>query len=136
VASSANLDVTALTIKLWVNPARLPTGGARMGLVDSASRWRLFVASDGALRCALTGGIDYTTTTGKLATGTWQRVACTFDGVLMRIYVDGVMAGQKSQASAFGAPGSGMVVGHNNPSGDNFDGLIDDLQVFNAGVAP
>jgi hypothetical protein len=29
-----------------------------------------------------------------------------------------------------------MVVGHNNPSGDNFDGLIDDLQVFDAVVAP
>jgi hypothetical protein len=136
VASSATLDVTALTIKVWIKPNRLPTGGARMGLVDSASRWRLFVASDGALRCSLTGGIDFTTVVGRVAVGTWQRVACTFDGVLMRIFVDGVMVGQKTQASTFPAPGSGMVVGHNNPTGDNFDGLIDDVQLFNAIVEP
>jgi hypothetical protein len=136
VASSSALDVTALTIKLWIKPSALPTGGERMGLVDSASRWRLFLASDGALRCSLTSGIDYTTGTGKVAVDTWQRVACTFDGVLMRIYVNGVMVGQKTSASAFPAPGTGMVVGHNNPTDENFNGLIDNVQVFNAVVAP
>jgi hypothetical protein len=136
VASSTGLDVAALTIKLWIKPTSLPSDGARMGLVDSASRWRLFVASDGALRCSLTGGIDFTTPPNKVTTGTWQRVACTFDGTLMRIYVNGVQAGQKTGASTFPTPGTGMVVGHNNPSGENFDGMIDDVQIFGAVVAP
>jgi hypothetical protein len=29
-----------------------------------------------------------------------------------------------------------MVVGHNNPSGENFNGTIDELQIFSAVVAP
>jgi hypothetical protein len=136
VAASTGLDVTALTIKLWIKPNNLPSDWERMGLIDSASRWRLFVAPDGALRCSLTGGIDFTTPPSKVTVGSWQRVACTFDGVLMRIYVDGVQAGQKTGASAFPTPGTGMVVGHNNPSGENFDGMIDDVQIFGAVVAP
>lgn len=135
VASTTSLDVPALTIKLWVKPNTLPIGTARMGLVDSASRWRLFVTSGGGLRCAVTGGIDFTIA-GALAAGTWQRVACTYDGSLMHIYVDGTLAGVMMQTSTMPAPGSGMVVGHNNPSGENFDGTIDELQIFSAVVAP
>ena len=29
-----------------------------------------------------------------------------------------------------------MVIGHNNPTGENFNGTIDDLQLFAAVVAP
>lgn len=136
VASTTSLDVAALTIKAWIKPNVLPTAGTRMGLVDSASRWRLFLQSDGALRCAISGGADLTTAAGKVVTGTWQRVTCTYDGAQMRIYVDGAMVGSSNMASALPMPGTGMVIGHDNPSGENFNGAIDDLQIWGSIVAP
>jgi hypothetical protein len=136
VAATTTLDVNPLSIKVWIMPFALPTGGARMGLVDSGSRWRLFVQSDGAVRCRLSTGPDLTSAIGKVTANTWQRVTCTYDGAQMLIYVDGMLVATQTQTASFPATGSGMVVGHNNPTGENFDGVIDELQIFSAIVAP
>jgi len=136
VPNTTSLDITELTIRAWINPTVLPTGSARMGIVDSPNRWRLFVLGDGALRCALTNGAEVITATGKLTTGVWQRVTCTYDGAQMFVYVNGAVAGSANVVSAFGLPGTGMTIGHNNPSGENFVGAIDDLQIWGSIVGP
>ena len=51
-------------------------------------------------------------------------------------FTPGGNAASLVQAGTFPKPGTGMVVGHDNPSGSNFDGIIDDLQIFSAIVAP
>ena len=134
--SNTTLDMTMFTMRLWIHPNAIPTGGARAGLIDSGSRFRLFLQSDGALRCAVTNGIDLTTTTGKVTQNQWQRVTCRYDGNVMTIYVDGTMVGTKTQTSIIPSLTGGMVVGHNNPSGENLVGAIDDVQIFNTLVAP
>ena len=136
VGSSTSLDVSMLSIKMWIKPNSLPTGTARMGLLDSGGRYRLFIVADGALRCAITGGATLVTAVGKVATGQWQRVTCTYDGLHMRAYVDGVLAGMLDQASTIPQTGGGMVIGHNNPDLENFDGAIDQLQLFATVVTP
>lgn len=136
VGNTTSLDVAMFTIKLWMRANTLPTGGARAGLVDSGGRFRLFLQSDGALRCAITGGTDLTTATGVVDASTWHRVTCTFTGSQMRIYVDGTMVGTSNTASTVPATGGGMVIGHNNPSGENLNGAIDDLQIWSAVVPP
>jgi len=136
VPATTSFDVGALTIRMWIKPNMIPTGGARMGLIDSASRWRLFLQSDGALRCALSNGVDFTTAVGKVVANQWQRVACAYDGSVMRVYVDGNVVGTSNIASTFQMPGTGMVIGHDNPSGSNFIGAIDELQIWGSIVAP
>ena len=136
VPATTSLDVSVLTIKMWIKPNMIPTGGARMGLIDSASRWRLFLQSDGALRCALTNGVDFTTGLGKVVANQWQRVACAYDGTVMHVYVDGNVVGTSNIASTFQMPGTGMVIGHDNPSGSNFIGAIDELQIWGSIVGP
>lgn len=68
--------------------------------------------------------------------GVWQRVACTYDGTTLKLYVDGAMVGSQSYTGSLPMPGTGMVIGHNNPTGENFNGAIDEVQVWGSIVAP
>ena len=136
VPATTSLDVDVLTIRMWLKPNMIPTGGARMGLIDSASRWRLFLQSDGALRCAVTNGVDFTTGLGKVVANQWQRVTCAYDGSVMHVYVDGTVVGTSNINSTLPKPGTGMVIGHDNPTGSNFNGAIDELQIWGSLVDP
>jgi hypothetical protein len=136
-AVTTSLDITTFTFKMWLRPNSIPTGGARMGLLDSGGRYRMFLQTGGAVRCAVTNGADLTSATNALkANNTWQRLTCRYNGQTMQIYVDGTMVGSSNTNSTVPATGGNMVVGHNNPNGENFDGAIDDLQIFSALVTP
>ncbi len=137
-AATTSLDVGKFTIKLWVNASSIPTGGARAGLFDSSGRFRMFLESDGALRCAISPGgtFELVTAINQIPIGVWTRVACTYDGTTMAIYVDGQQRDSAQLNATVPAAGAGFVVGHNSPSGENFDGAIDDLEVWGSVVAP
>jgi hypothetical protein len=129
-------NVSTFTFKMWIKPSSLPGTGLRMGLIDSGNRYRMFLLPGGALRCALTGGPDLISQTGIVVTGVWQRVACTFDGTFTRIFVDGVQKAVVMQTATVGTSSGGIVIGQNNPNGDNFDGAMDDFQLWGSIVAP
>lgn len=134
--STQSLNTTTFTLKLWIKPNALPAAGTRMGLLDSGSRYRMFLQPGGAIRCAITNGADLTTPGGAVAQNAWQRLACRYDGTTMTIHVDGNQVATSNQTSTVPSVSGGMVVGHNNPSGENFNGAIDDLQVWASLVAP
>jgi hypothetical protein len=136
VAGGAGLNVAQLTIDMWIRPSSLPAAGTRAGLVDSGNRFRMFLLPAGLVRCATTNGPSLETTAANaVSTGAWVHLTCTYDGTTMRIYVDGAAAAMLTQASTI-PTGSGMVIGQNNPSSENFDGMIDELRIFGAVVPP
>jgi hypothetical protein len=134
--NASSFDVTTFTIRMWIKPASLPAASTRMGLVDSGNRYRMFLLPGGALRCALTGGPDLISATGLVSAGAWQRVACTFDGTFTRIYVNGVKKAELMQTATVGTSTGGIVIGQNNPSGENLDGAMDSFQLWGSIVAP
>jgi hypothetical protein len=135
-AATTSLDITTFTFKMWIRPNAIPVGGARMGLLDSGGRFRVFLQTNGAIRCAVTNGVDLLSATSAVSANAWQRVTCRYDGATMQIYVNGTMVGSSNTTSTVPSTGGNMVIGHNNPSGENFNGAIDDLQIFSALVAP
>jgi len=137
-APSASLDLSTFTIRLWINASSIPTSGARAGLFDSSGRYRMFLESDGAIRCAISPGgtFQVVTASNLIPEGVWTRVACTYDGATMSIYVDGQLRGSALLNATVPSAGTGFVVGHNSPSGENFQGAIDELEVWRRLVAP
>jgi len=136
--NTTSLDVSALTMDVWIKATTIPTGGARAGIFDSGGRYRIFLQTDGAVRCSLSPGstTEVLTATGVITAGAWRRITCTHASGTMRLYIDGAMVGSSNSGASILTSGGGFVVGHNNPTTENFNGAIDDLRVFSAAVAP
>jgi Concanavalin A-like lectin/glucanases superfamily len=117
---------TALSVELWVKPAALPLTGARAGLIDKNNSFGVFLQPGGAISCVLGGSVSVSSV---VSVGTWTHVACTSDGVTMRLYADGVLlVGVPSPALALQTELT--AIGSNSPSGDPLSGQLDTLRVF------
>ena len=63
----------------------------------------------------------------------WHHWACTFDNVTKerKVYRDGILIGQAIIPSTFTGNGSATRIGANAYTGDEFDGNIDEVRVWN-----
>jgi hypothetical protein len=146
VAQHPSLDLTAMTIKLWIRPTSFPVrrrealagkseGEVRMGIIDGEATYRMYVQEGGIIRCSLTGRPEALSPV-PIPLGEWTRVACTFDGSAMHIFFNGVSVVEVKQAGKIAASIASMAIGHDFPGSDNFVGDLDQLEIWNAVVEP
>jgi hypothetical protein len=138
VAQSPSLELQQLTVKFWVRPAAFPMGPGeepRMGLIDGEATFRMYIHENGIVRCSLTGRPEAFTKVG-LPLNEWTRVACTFDGKAMRLYFNGEMVAETVRDGKIAQSIASMAIGHDFPSSDNLLGDLDQLELWNAVVAP
>lgn len=129
VAEAAAFDTQTFTLELWIQPRALPAAGQRGGLVDNEGQYGLFVQPGGGISC--TAGNTAVTTGPALRAGSWTSIACTLSAEEMVIWVDGRQVGRAAAAGPVSTAGtSGLTVGSNNPTGMNFEGLIDNVRVW------
>ncbi len=132
---SNSLDLTnAMTLEAWVRPSALGgwrtvvlkerTGGVVYGLyADQAGARPLGQVYNGSERNA--------TGTAALPLNAWTHLATTFDGAVLRLYVNGVLAGSTSGSGAMAASTGVLRIGGNSIWGEWFAGLIDEVRVYN-----
>jgi concanavalin A-like lectin/glucanase superfamily protein len=132
VPDSTGFDVAALTIEAWIAPAALPASGARAGILDCEAQYGFFLHDQGNLSCTAGGGV--TAPNGGIAAGDWHHVACTSDGAIVTIYIDGtaVVSGPGGALSSGGT--TGITLGGNNPPGGGspLDGTLDQVRLYSA----
>lgn len=148
-ASQTGLDLsTALTFEAWLNPASLVPTGVNSDQtilakwVDSGNQrsyaLQLF-SSSGAryIRFLLSdNGSNISTDTflafNSLVVGTWSHIAATFNGTQAEYFLNGASIGTKSggYASVYNSS-SVFEVGSINGGSVYYDGLIDDLRIWN-----
>lgn len=142
-ANHVTTQTNSLTIKAYVAPTSLPAPGVRMGIVDNDG-YRMFIMPGGSVRCAIgngaTGGFaDLTTTGGGISINAWTRVTCIYNGATISIYFDGALKNQSSKIGTIPLVTTSTQIGGNQGGGggDNFIGLLDDLQLFRTSlIAP
>jgi len=73
-----------------------------------------------------------------LTTGAWYHVTATYDGSTARLYVDGALTGETAcDDLLYPGEGSFVAVGVDFPGLDEyFNGLIDELRIYDQVVAP
>jgi beta-lactam-binding protein with PASTA domain/Ca2+-binding RTX toxin-like protein len=154
--TASPLDLsTAMTLEAWVNPTAMSgwetvlmkeRGAAGAGLLSYA-----LYAHDGAPQAGgFAGPAGYLrpnpvlTTTDQgvrqtphvaIALNTWTHLATTYDGANMRLYINGVLVATKPQTGTIAVANQPLRIGGNNSSGEFFQGMIDEVRVYNRALS-
>jgi hypothetical protein len=131
VADSPSLDLPSgqITMETWFLMRTAPRT-ARSGLLDEDGQYGMFLLATNQLRCAMAPGI-VDTPPGTVTLGVWTHAACTYDGALIKVFLDGALAAEAAAAGTISPAGvNGLSLGMNSPSGDVLDGALDDLRIF------
>ncbi|MDB6124623.1 MAG: Immunoglobulin I-set domain protein, partial [Pedosphaera sp.] len=131
VPHSASLSFsTQMTVVAWIKPAVL---GASNRIIDKHTAG----ANDGYFVDALSGklrlGITNKTVVGAsaLPLNSFSLVSATYDGSAMKVYVNGNLDGTLAATGNIPANTLPFRIGANSNGGTNFNGIIDELMVFN-----
>ncbi len=70
------------------------------------------------------------------ADGAWHHCAATFDGAVMRVYLDGKQVGARDRAGELATSATAPAfIGSAGGTGEHFQGLLDDLRIFNTALS-
>jgi len=153
--SVGSFDVVGngITMAAWINPRSFTVDDARIISKATSSDgndhwWMLSTISDTGeirlrFRLKTDDGQDTTTyIAGALVAGEWAHVAAIWDGSTMLLYKNGSEVGRTAKAGTAVAtsPTVKVAIG-NQPAGvgggtRDYDGLIDDIRLYNRGVTP
>ncbi|MFC2144565.1 kelch repeat-containing protein [Acidobacteriota bacterium] len=132
-------NLEELTVSAWVQLNSLPPRIQRFITVEPPGSGRVVLGVDGTgpfptyFVSMRIGGLDHVVQVDDvLQTGCFHHVAVTYDGVVMRAFLNGIEVGN---ASAVGILGNGTSTGVWFSSPDEpLDGLIDDVKIFDRAV--
>ncbi len=139
IPSSPSLNLnSAMTLEAWVQPTAAanvwrdviykaddlyylegasPTGSPVVGVSTTSSHANLFGVS-------------------PLPAGTWTHLAATYDGTTLRLYVNGVQASTLAHSGNVLSGNSPLQIGGDSLYGQHFQGLIDEVRVYNVALTP
>ena len=69
--------------------------------------------------------------TAKLPLNTWTHLAGTYNGTVLRFYVNGVQVSTRNISGAMPTPSNALRIGGNSIWGEYFVGIIDEVRVYN-----
>ena len=76
------------------------------------------------------GAVGYVTGTTASPVNAWTHVALTYDGAMLRLYVNGTPVASRTQTGGIQATTNPLWIGGNNPYGEYFQGLIDEVRIY------
>jgi len=137
VADAPSLDLTtAMTIEAWVFPTgnltnwRNVIGKERPGGVAYYLYSR---ANNGRPAGGIVTGNSERTLFGTAAipVNAWTHLATTYDGTILRMYVNGVQVATRAQTGTIAVSASPLRLGGNSPFGEFFAGRLDEVRIYN-----
>lgn len=147
VPDDESLDITGtLTLSAWVyRPEQ--ASGRQQGLIgkwtDDYRSYALYLQGQRAHFALSDDGTKAGTvdlrSNSQIAKGAWTHLMATYDGSVMRLYINGVLdAEQAATLNIFAgdAPLTLAVLGPSRPGrGDYFEGLLDEMRVQGIAVS-
>jgi chitodextrinase len=136
IADAASLHLSsAMTLEAWVRPSTTSSG------------WRdiIYRGNDdyylATFNAVPVGGLTLTSSTNSntfgssaLPANTWTHVAQTFDGSTVTLYVNGVQVAATAITGSIQDATNPLEIGSDHIYGQYFQGLIDDVRVYNVAL--
>ena len=134
-----NISGSALTISTWINP--LGGGGDQAvlgkfwnaGMTSPFYQYGLELRNDGQTPVFLIGtptGLRAASMGGTLPVGEWSHLAITFDGSLVRFYVNGALTSSPSLDASLTARDTVFQLGADAGSSQHFNGTLDEFRIY------
>jgi chitodextrinase len=136
VANSASLRLTTgMTLSAWIKPTVVTPAWRDVIMKGQDEYYLVGTSSSGGVPA--TGGTYTTALYGPAVTAnTWSYVAATYDGASLKLYVNGVQVASRSQTGAIKISTGKVGIGGDGFWGQYFNGLIDDVRIYNRALAP
>jgi hypothetical protein len=146
IPSASSLNLTSgMTLEAWVDPASVSSSspvlfkegssGSPYSLLSSAFTSGSALAPVTNVLSAA-GSASQAAASSNLTANTWSFLAATYDGSTLTLYVNGVAVGSTTVASNSLVTSTGSLdIGGSGPLGKYFQGLIDDVRVYNRPLA-
>jgi hypothetical protein len=81
------------------------------------------------------GSIRQTSGTNPVPVDRWSNVAVTYDGAALRLYVNGRQVSSEAVSGTIETPPDPLWIGGNRPYGEHFDGVIDEIRVYDRALS-
>jgi len=142
--SSVLNTVNAISIGAWVKPNSFSTYQkiANKWWDNTSRGYEFFADGSGVLYFNIATASENSdhfvnSPSNALARDQWQYVAATYDGAKMRVYVNGVVVGEKSQTGSIRQNVASFGVGADlrTPRISFFNGSIDEVRVWNRSLS-
>ena len=146
VSGAFDVVGSEITLSAWIKVNDFGIHDARIiskatGSAEQDHYWMLStIESNGSkLRFRLKANGQTATLIGtrNVPVGKWVHVMASYDGLSMRLYLDGKESGSMSKTGDISAnPAAAIRVGDNpKTSARNFDGVIDDVRIYNQALS-
>ncbi|MGN9843775.1 LamG-like jellyroll fold domain-containing protein [Nonomuraea sp. H19] len=140
VPDTTSLRLTnGMTLQAWVRPTTIAS-------------WRTVIMKQhtGGLAYVLAAGSDtnrphvaiHTTSEAdigaptELPLNTWTHLAATYDGTTLRLYINGNQVAQTTKTGNIRTDTAPLRIGGNSIWGEHFNGLIDEVRIYNRALTP
>ncbi len=138
VANEATYDVTGnLTVAAWIKVDTF-TKQWQSIVTKGDSAWRLLRNNLTDALCFAGTGLTADTVYGtrNVNDGQWHHAVGVYDGTRLSLYVDGTLDASAASTGAIGTNNYNVFIGENaQATGRQFDGLIDDVRVYNRALS-
>lgn len=147
MSDSASLDISgSITLEAWINPAStINAGNSNMRIIDKQNAYYLlfdYPAADGRAKFVLRIGGSYVSvasTTSSWTVGQWYHIAGTYDGSIMRIYVNGSLENSRAQTGSVVMSAYDLFLGvravSSVPTNMYFHGTIDEVAIHTTALS-
>jgi len=142
VAAAASLNVTsAFTVEAWIHPIGWGEAGSGFGRVINKNNLLVFLETGGMLVVSIdhSNGTSSRTNTslGSITLNDWQHIAASYAGITseLKVYVNGIPQNlnvpDPINGPLISSSSSPLVIGNNGDRTRTFDGMIDELRIWN-----
>ncbi len=148
INDSESLHLTnAMTLEAWVDPFTLPSSPCEpsstcywMDVVYKDSDRYYMEASSSVNQAPEVGGIfadgkHIVIAPAPLATNAWTHLAVTYDGAMLKLYVNGVLVTNTPVTSLITTSTNPLFIGGDQTMGQYFHGRIDEVRVYNRALS-